>query len=83
MTAPWAGRYGHTSVIDAAGAIYVIGGTNYGTYGTTHFNDMWVSTDGGAQPDSRGCSRVLRRYSGVLGGLQGVLEGKSRDTQGV
>ncbi len=42
--APWAGRFGHTSVIDAAGAIYVIGGSGDRTY----FNDVWVSTDGGA-----------------------------------
>jgi hypothetical protein len=31
-------------VVDAAGAIYVIGGYN----GTTYFNDVFVSTDGGA-----------------------------------
>ena len=41
-SAPWAARYGHTSVIDAAGAIFVIGG-----YGTDYLNDVWVSTDGG------------------------------------
>ena len=45
--AEWAAREGHTSVVDAAGAIYVIGGVNYGT-GTTVFADVWVSTDGGA-----------------------------------
>ena len=43
-SAPWAGRSGHTSVIDAAGAIYVIGGYNAPYY----FNDVWVTTDGGA-----------------------------------
>ncbi len=59
MTAPWAGRYGHTTVIDAAGAIYVIGGTN----DTTYFNDVLQSTDGGALPDSR------RGWSEVLGVL--------------
>ena len=42
-SAPWAARNGHTSVIDAAGAIYVIGGT-----GDTYYHDVWVSTDGGA-----------------------------------
>jgi hypothetical protein len=78
MTAPWAARYGHTSVVDAAGAIYVIGGRN----DTTYFNDVLVSTDGG---DSRrgwwgvlGVLRVLAGYSGVprgLGGVLGVLEG--------
>jgi hypothetical protein len=43
--APWAGREGYTSVVDAAGAIYVIGGE--GINGIL-FNDVWVSTDGGA-----------------------------------
>jgi hypothetical protein len=55
-SAPWAGRYGHTSVIDAAGAIYVIGGN----YGDTYLNDVWASTDGGARPDS---------VKGVVGGV--------------
>jgi hypothetical protein len=51
MTAPWAARYGHSTVIDArTRAIYVIGGHN----GTTHFNDVFVSTDGGVRPDSAG-----------------------------
>jgi hypothetical protein len=44
-SAPWAGRARHTSVVDAAGAIYVIGGWNGGD---TYYNDVWVSTDGGA-----------------------------------
>jgi len=52
-SAPWAGRYGHTTVIDAAGAIYVIGGTN----GTAYFNDVLVSTDGGADCLLEGYSR--------------------------
>ncbi len=43
-SAPWAARSGHTTVMDAAGAIYVIGGFS----GTTFYNDVWVSTDGGA-----------------------------------
>jgi hypothetical protein len=43
-SAPWAARVGHTTVIDAAGAIYVIGGV----IGSTHYKDVWVSTDGGA-----------------------------------
>ncbi len=50
-TAPWAGREGHTTVIDAAGAIYVIGGSSSGI-NSTYFNDVWVSTDGGARRDS-------------------------------
>ncbi len=43
--APWAARFGHTTVIDAAGAIYVIGGRG----GNTYFADVWASTDGGAR----------------------------------
>jgi hypothetical protein len=67
-------------VIDAAGAIYVIGG-----YGTTYYRDVWVSTDGGARPDSRrgwwgvlGVLRVLAGYLGVPRGLWGT-----RSTRGV
>ncbi len=56
-------------MIDAAGAIYVIGGqTGDGGQRTTYFNDVWVSTDGGARPDSR------RGWSGVLGGYSKVLQ---------
>jgi hypothetical protein len=63
-TALWAGRVGHTTVIDAAGAIYVIGGfSSTGTWNggsNTFLNDVWVSTDGGARPDSGvGWSGVL------------------------
>ncbi len=50
--APWARRYYHTTVIDATGAIYVIGGQG-GRDGSTFYQDVWVSTDGGARPDSR------------------------------
>jgi hypothetical protein len=51
-------------VVDAAGAIYVIGGYGGGRY----FNDVWASTDGGARPDSvKGGGRwvlqkILRGY---------------------
>ncbi len=40
-------------MIDAAGAIYVIGGWG-GYFGTTggYYQDVWASTDGGARPDS-------------------------------
>ncbi len=62
-SAPWAARYSHTSVIDAAGAIYVLGGNNGGTF----LNEVWASTDGGARPDSR------RGYS--RGGSEGALMG--------
>ncbi len=58
MTAPWAARFGHTTVIDAAGAIYVIGGSGSGD---TVYNDVWASTDGGARSDSDvGWSGVLK-----------------------
>ena len=57
--APWAARSGHTSVADASGAIYLIGGYNgTGTRTDTYFNDVWVSTDGGAaRTRAGGCSR--------------------------
>ncbi len=42
--APWAGRYLHTTVINASGAVYVIGGCD----GDTHYTDLWARTDGGA-----------------------------------
>ncbi len=43
-SAPWDGRGEHTTVIDAAGAIYVIGGFDGGDI---WYNDVWKSTDGG------------------------------------
>jgi hypothetical protein len=69
-SAPWAGRHGHASVIDAAGAIYVLGGC-------CSYNDVWVSTDGGA--DRTRVRGVLSAYSEVLMVTQRV----SRDAQGV
>jgi hypothetical protein len=48
----WAARAGHKTVIDAAGAIYVIGGT-----GGAGYRDVWVSTDGGADRTRRGHAR--------------------------
>ncbi len=44
-------------MIDAAGAIYVIGGTGYNDHGdgsgnVIYFQDVWASTDGGALPDA-------------------------------
>jgi hypothetical protein len=70
LSAPWAARSGHTTVIDAAGAIYVIGG-----YGTTHFKDVWVSTDGGADQTREGGTRLV--LAGTLRATQGVLRGYS------
>jgi hypothetical protein len=40
----WEARSGHTTVIDAAGIMYLMGGFN----GTSFFNDMWISTNKGA-----------------------------------
>ena len=85
-SAPWAARFGHSTVIDAvSGAIYVIGGRN----DTTYFNDVFVSTDGGALPDSRrgwsgglGVHRVLAGYLGVPRGFVGYSE-YSRSSLGV
>jgi hypothetical protein len=57
--APWAARDGHTSVVDATGAIYVIGGRGYSGSGFIYFQDVWASTDGGMRPDS---------VRGVVGG---------------
>jgi hypothetical protein len=65
-------------VVDAAGAIYVIGGYD-GIDGSTYHQDVWASTDGGARPDSVGgrsvgyTGWVLRRYYGGTRVLQGVL----------
>jgi hypothetical protein len=66
-------------VVDAAGAIYVIGGYNGvidGQYGGTTFQDVWASTDGGARRTRAGGQRVLSgfhvEYSAVL---QGYLRG--------
>ncbi len=41
--APWDARYEHTSVIDAAGNIYVLGGYNHDSI----YSDVWMSADKG------------------------------------
>ncbi len=64
--APWAARVAHTTVIDAAGAIYVIGGM-----GSTFYSDVWVSTSKGTD---RTRFRVTLWYWRVLYVLQ-VLRG--------
>ena len=47
--ASWDARSRHTSVIDAAGTIYVIGGySGYARGSETNYNDVWKSSDGGA-----------------------------------
>ncbi len=66
-------------MVDAAGAIYVLGGGYDGSGSVyNYFNDVWASTDGGARPESVGGGRgVLGGYSGVLGVYSGVLGGYS------
>jgi hypothetical protein len=79
-------RSGHTSVVDAAGAIYIIGGST----DVPCFQDVWASTDGGARAGLslgmvgegtkgvlRGSIGVLRSTRGVLRGTEGVLEGNA------
>ncbi len=75
LKAEWAaGRAFHTSVIDAAGAIYVIGGSSMADHSLYFYPDVWASTDGGARPDSvQGrsvgyCVRTTRGYYNVLKG---------------
>ncbi len=65
-------------MIDAAGAIYVIGGEGDGTW----YQDVWVSTDGGARPDLN--TGVLEgvHQEGYSGDTAGALEGCSRGTMG-
>ncbi len=85
-SAQWDARNHHTSVVDAAGAIYVIGGYDGGT-----FADVWVSTDGGARaglgPSGvvEGVHRVgtPRGTRGYYRGYLGVLDGYWWDTQGL
>ena len=83
-------------MVDAAGAIYVIGGNS-----GPNFLDVWASTDGGARAGLRQegvvgwvlqwiligvrTQGVLQGYSGVLRGTKGVLGGTKRvlwDTEG-
>ncbi len=78
LKAGWAARYGHTSVIDAAGAINVLGGYN----GTTFFSDVSVSTDGGARPDSVGDGRGVLGVLRLLVGDSDVPRG-TRSSRGV
>jgi hypothetical protein len=69
----------------AAGAIYVLGGRD----ATTYYNDVYVSTDGGAdrtQGYSRGTTvthEVLGGVEGVPRGYSGVLEVYTEGTHGV
>jgi hypothetical protein len=65
LAAEWDPRFGSTSVVDAAGAIYVIGGSS--TRGA-YYRDVWASTNGGARPDSVQ-GDVRRVLELVLGGV--------------
>ncbi len=80
-SAGWAGRSGHTSVIDAAGTIYVIGGS----LGDTYYHDVWVSTDGGARAGPRpGVARgvVTPGERGATRGYYGGTKGPTGGTRG-
>ncbi len=82
----WAARAYHTTVIDAAGAIYIIGGFSGGS---TSYKDVWVSTDRGADRTRGvldGYLRVLTGYfvvQGVLHGTLGVFRGSCPGTSGL
>ncbi len=58
-------------MIDAAGAICVIGGLGGINRTQVYLQDVWVSTDGGARPD----------YVIGDGGYYGVLRGYERGTR--
>jgi hypothetical protein len=51
-------------VVDAAGAIYVLGGNDF----TNYYHDVWASADGGARAG-------LRRGGKARGVLEGVPHG--------
>ncbi len=69
----------HTSVIDAAGAIYVIGGVGRYPIVFTYYQDVWVSTDRGADRTCIGYSGVqLSWYKRDIMGTGRVLEGTQR-----
>jgi hypothetical protein len=78
-------------VVDAiAGAIYVIGGVAGG--GSTIYNDVWASTDGGARAGLgrggalggyyRGTKGTAEVLQGVLGGSRSYLGEYCRCTKG-
>ena len=61
-------------MIDAAGAIYVLGGVGHDAYQDV-YQDVWVSTDGGARPDSAGGGRghSVGTHESTTGDSVGVL----------
>ena len=70
-------------MIDAAGAIYVIGGGT-GGFDTKFFNDVWVSTDGGADRTRVGIlgGYLGRDAQGTHGDVKGYAVGTERGTHG-
>jgi hypothetical protein len=64
-------------VIDAAGAIYVIGGEG-GI--TTYYQDVWVSTDGGARAGLGRGVHWVGTTGGTTGGTEGALKGTLEGT---
>jgi hypothetical protein len=80
--AQWAARYWHTSVVDAAGAIYVIGGTT-GAGFSTDYQDVWASTDGGARAGlGQGGDRGVLEW-GTQGGYWGGYPTGTKGYEGV
>jgi hypothetical protein len=67
-SAPWGPRAAHTTVIDAAGAVYVLGG--YFDYQNIYYlSEVWASTDGGVRETG------LPRVHGGGGGYERVRTG--------
>jgi hypothetical protein len=71
-------------VIDATGAIYVIGGYNTTKYPNVFFNDVWASTDGGVHRTRAGCPKGVLRgyYRGYLGYYRGYCGSTTGGTWG-
>ena len=74
LKAEWAARRGHTSVVDAAGAIYVLGGLGITGITAYYYQDVWASTDGGARGPTASGGGTPVGTTGVLGGTTGVLQ---------
>ncbi len=74
-------------MVDAAGAIYVIGGDGGNSNGTfTGFQDVWASTDGGARAGrGRGWSGgySVGTHESTTGMLQGYYGGVTWGTRGL
>ncbi len=89
-SAPCGGRGGPTTVIDAAGTIYVLGGRSGDSFYTHLLRRRVGQLRRRCGPDSHrvlgslgtsGIPRVLGGYSRVLEGTRGVLKRHSRGTQ--